>query len=299
MRQQEQQTHDVRNHHDELNHRDDPDRHDDPDQVHRPDSTFERRDEEASGSGAYPADRSEAGGLDGAEPRDRVDEADRVDHVSTADDDGERTFHQPAPVPTAFGAPTVGGAVAASALAGESRAKPDPRQEETVRAGDGSTGDTAVGDTATHDGAVDGSTTVGAARPVHRTEGILAAGAPETDADDRIARDLETGDGAMEDGAPLPGAVPTDPVTALVSGDAAQGFRDRWRDVQLRFVDDPQGATTEARDLVSEVVDSLTAALTAQRDELDTWENGDAGDTERLRVAVRRYRDLVDRLLSL
>ena len=79
MRQQEQQTHDVRNHHDELNHRDDPDRHDGPDQVHRPDSTFEQRDEEASG--AYPADRPEAGSLDGAEPRDRVDEADRVDHV--------------------------------------------------------------------------------------------------------------------------------------------------------------------------------------------------------------------------
>jgi hypothetical protein len=43
-------------------------------------------------------------------------------------------FHEPAPAPTAFGASTVGGAVAASALAGDRR---DPRTEETVRPGDG------------------------------------------------------------------------------------------------------------------------------------------------------------------
>jgi hypothetical protein len=50
----------------------------------------------------------------------------------------EAGFHPPAPVPTAFGAPTVGGAVAASALAsGDRTAEPDPREEETVRPGDG------------------------------------------------------------------------------------------------------------------------------------------------------------------
>lgn len=47
-------------------------------------------------------------------------------------------FHPPGPQPTAFGAATVGGAVAASALAsGEPSDEPDPREERTVRPGDG------------------------------------------------------------------------------------------------------------------------------------------------------------------
>lgn len=47
-------------------------------------------------------------------------------------------FHEPAPVPTAFGATTVAGAVAASALAsGNPADERDPRDEETARPGDG------------------------------------------------------------------------------------------------------------------------------------------------------------------
>lgn len=45
----------------------------------------------------------------------------------------------PAPQPTAFGAPTVGGAVAAAAMAGRGRVgEPDVRDEETVAPRDGS-----------------------------------------------------------------------------------------------------------------------------------------------------------------
>lgn len=45
---------------------------------------------------------------------------------------------EPAPQPTALGAPTVGGAVAASAMAAPSRAgEPDVRDEETVAPADG------------------------------------------------------------------------------------------------------------------------------------------------------------------
>lgn len=45
----------------------------------------------------------------------------------------------PAPQPTAFGAPTVGGAVAAAAMAGHGRVgEPDVRDEETVAPRDGS-----------------------------------------------------------------------------------------------------------------------------------------------------------------
>jgi hypothetical protein len=118
---------------------------------------------------------------------------------------------------------------------------------------------------------------------------------------DEAAAPLE--DEPTADGAPqaemLPGAVPAEPVTGLWGEDTAQSFRDRWRDVQLRFVDDPQGAAREAQSLVDDAVQSLTTALTSQRDELGGWTSTDGNDTEHFRVVVRRYRDFLDRLLGL
>ncbi|XVU26784.1 hypothetical protein ACQPZJ_06950 [Actinoplanes sp. CA-054009] len=78
----------------------------------------------------------------------------------------------------------------------------------------------------------------------------------------------------------------------LPDGDA---FTERFRDIQLRFVDDPKDATAEASRLVEEVVDKLTSTLKSQRDAL----GGSADDTEKLRVELRGYRDILNRLLSL
>ena len=95
-----------------------------------------------------------------------------------------------------------------------------------------------------------------------------------------------------------PGDVEAEPVVTLMSADVAQGFRDRWRDVQLRFVDDPREAAAEAQTLAEEAVDAMVSALTNQKNELGSWQSAEAGDTEQLRVVVRRYRDLLDRLLG-
>lgn len=51
--------------------------------------------------------------------------------------DDRPEFHRPGPVPSALGAPSVGGAVAASALAGGEEKAPDVRDESTARPGDG------------------------------------------------------------------------------------------------------------------------------------------------------------------
>jgi hypothetical protein len=93
-----------------------------------------------------------------------------------------------------------------------------------------------------------------------------------------------------------PGDVPVTPVAGFLTADAAQGLRDRWREAQLGFVDDPRQAVDDVKALVSEAVDQFTAALSAQRDDLDAA----AGeDTEQYRVAVQRYRTFFDRLLDL
>ncbi|MET8121695.1 hypothetical protein [Micromonospora sp. NPDC005189] len=85
---------------------------------------------------------------------------------------------------------------------------------------------------------------------------------------------------------------------ALLDADTAQAFRDRWRDVQLRFVDDPQGAAAEAQALVEEAIQALASALAAQKTTLGGWQDAGSADTEQLRVAVRRYRDFLDRVLG-
>jgi len=60
------------------------------------------------------------------------DVKDTVTGIETDDSDGP-IYHEPAAQPTAFGAATVGGAVAASAMAGPGRSQPHgPRDEEVV-----------------------------------------------------------------------------------------------------------------------------------------------------------------------
>ena len=68
----------------------------------------------------------------------------------------------------------------------------------------------------------------------------------------------------------------------------------RWQELQLRFVDDPRGVVIEARSLVAEAVQSLTAALSDRQRDLDGLASSN-GDTEQLRTALQRYRDFFDR----
>jgi hypothetical protein len=90
-----------------------------------------------------------------------------------------------------------------------------------------------------------------------------------------------------------PGSVPAPALDRLFSdGDS---FADRFRDIQLRFVDTPKEATADAAALVSEAVDKLTSALNSQKDSLSS----DSDDTEQLRVQLRGYRDLLNRLSAL
>ena len=95
----------------------------------------------------------------------------------------------------------------------------------------------------------------------------------------------------------LPGGADT-PALSLWDDDAVAEARQRWHEVQLAFVDDPHGATDRARELVSSTVDSFAASITQQRDALDQWRSDASDDTEQLRMAMQRYRELLDRLLD-
>jgi hypothetical protein len=68
--------------------------------------------------------------------------------------------------------------------------------------------------------------------------------------------------------------------------------------VQGDFVDDPRQAVRGADALAREVLDTLTAKI-ADKQRVDGWRAGDGSGTEDLRLALRQYRTLVDRLLEI
>jgi hypothetical protein len=134
----------------------------------------------------------------------------------------------------------------------------------------------------------------------HLTTGALAAGAAgaavaagavaATKVDDAPTVDSVTGE-------LLPTEIEPQPVAAFWNEESTADLRRRWQELQLRFIDDPSAAADEAQALVSEAVDSVTASLRAQLTAVD-GHRGDQVDTEQLRIAVHRYRDLLDRVLS-
>jgi hypothetical protein len=88
-------------------------------------------------------------------------------------------------------------------------------------------------------------------------------------------------------------------VEHLIDPADADRFRGSWRDVKAGFVDDPSDALRRASALSGEVVDELTAVLGQLRQDLDQhWQDGEGTDTERLRVALRGYGFLLDRILT-
>jgi hypothetical protein len=85
----------------------------------------------------------------------------------------------------------------------------------------------------------------------------------------------------------------------LLPADRTAGYRERWDDIQSRFVDDPRSSVEQADTLVLEVVQDLQTTFGSERSSLEAqWQSGEDVQTEDLRVALRRYRSFFDRLLS-
>jgi hypothetical protein len=92
-----------------------------------------------------------------------------------------------------------------------------------------------------------------------------------------------------------------DRIEQLMEPSEASTFKTRWREVQSDFVDNPEDAVRRADELASEVLDSLIGSLNDYKNTLDErWhaDQTEKSDTERLRQALRRYRDLFDRMLG-
>ncbi|MEU3856162.1 hypothetical protein AB0F03_02060 [Streptomyces sp. NPDC028722] len=90
----------------------------------------------------------------------------------------------------------------------------------------------------------------------------------------------------------------------LFPHDEADRWEQRMREVVAGFVDEPKAAVEEADRALEEIAARFTEAVTKRRRTLRTsWEGGEdrgpgaGGDTEQLRLALRDYRELAERLL--
>jgi len=184
------------------------------------------------------------------------------------------------------------------------RTDAEDRAEDRLDAGDrGNAADRAVTADRTTDEAVVLDTSPAATAASETVAGPSDTAADGVDGAERADAAEQTG---AAEGAPaagtqesLPNAGAQPPATTLWADGEAANFHERWRDVQLRFVDDPHAAAQEAESLVGSAVEQLTGSLAARRDELANWHSANENDTEQMRVALRRYRAFLDRLLGM
>jgi hypothetical protein len=127
-----------------------------------------------------------------------------------------------------------------------------------------------------------------------RTDESLAEGAVEPAAD----RSMERNGKGIDDRAEV-GRSDRDELEPLLPTDVAEDFRRGWDTVQIGFVDDPQQAVRHADELVTRVLRSLSETITGERSRVDARAaEAEPISTEDLRVAMRRYRSFLHRLLS-
>ncbi|MFD9467017.1 hypothetical protein [Streptomyces sp. NPDC060027] len=137
---------------------------------------------------------------------------------------------------------------------------------------------------------------------------------------DAVRRDGERRDGERRDaGGALPKGGPADTEgradtraeggsghdERLLPLDEHDKFSLRMRHAVGGFVDGPQASVEEADHVLEELAGRFTEAVTRRRRALRTsWQSGGEGkaadsDTERLRLALRDYREMTERLLKL
>jgi len=84
-----------------------------------------------------------------------------------------------------------------------------------------------------------------------------------------------------------------------MSPDEGRVFQERWEQIQVSFVDEPQESVRDADSLVAEVMQKLANTFADERSRLEReWESGADVSTEDLRQALQQYRSFFRRLLS-
>lgn len=103
---------------------------------------------------------------------------------------------------------------------------------------------------------------------------------------------------------PADPSAPTSRLAPLLPGEETGKFELRLQQALASFVDGPRAAIEDADHVLEEIADRFTEAVAQRRRTLRrAWESADeatpaTSDTEQLRLALRDYRELAERLLS-
>jgi hypothetical protein len=97
--------------------------------------------------------------------------------------------------------------------------------------------------------------------------------------------------------APAAADAPAAETPALLGSLDAGAIRNRFLDIQAGFIDEPRQAVEEAGRFVDDLLRQVADSLQQQRGQLAGVT--DEGSTEDLRLALRAYRQFIDRLLGL
>jgi hypothetical protein len=292
---------------------------------HEIDLTDEARDEaarrdEADNTVAGPAarpdgdlvgDRESTGAFEPAAPTADPPAATQPGSVSifdvderTKQEDQDRTGYEPALANGPAGSAAADVAEDDSREAGDGpagSAAAGVAEDDSREVGDGPAGSAAAGvagdDSREVGDGLDGSVAAGVAEDDSRGVGDGLDGTP-TGAGmgaDTLARPSSpaTSGEASPAGPSLDAATPGSLLGSLDVGD----IRNRFLDIQAGFVDEPRQAVEAAGRFVDDLVQQVIDALQGQRGQL-TGATAE-GSTEELRLALRAYRQFVDRLLGL
>jgi hypothetical protein len=140
--------------------------------------------------------------------------------------------------------------------------------------------------------------------PRHESDDGMEPSTVHTDPQPAEDERLTTGDESSEartESSQMETEPSSEPSTdrSLLADNDLSGLRSRWDDVQAAFVDNPKECVQKADTLVAEVVEQLTTGFSEARSRLEAqWARGETASTEDLRVALKRYREFFQRLLS-
>jgi len=89
-----------------------------------------------------------------------------------------------------------------------------------------------------------------------------------------------------------------DAAEPLLASSVTDDFRDRWSEVQIGFVEDPQKSVAEADALLAEVTRAYQQAVEERRSRIAAVRQDGSADTEDLRSALLGYREIFTTMVS-
>jgi hypothetical protein len=132
------------------------------------------------------------------------------------------------------------------------------------------------------------------------TEPAIETPAHSTEQRDLDSDELHQADFQAAEPAQPKSAAPAETTDqALFADHELSELQSRWANVQAAFVDDPKDSVQQADGLVNDVVEQITSSFSQARSQLEEqWSRGEDASTEDLRVALTRYREFFQRLLT-